>query len=88
LTTEKLWGAEIMDAEHYWNLLSRKGEATVGFSLATCAIYAAKFGVCGSQEIMDEKWLRIAVTLKATYGNNLTAEQAIAEMKSSWLPEQ
>ena len=78
----------MMDAEHYWNLLSRKGEATVGFALAASAIYAAKFGVCGSQEIMDEKWLRIAATLKATYGNNLTAEQAIAEMKSSWLPEQ
>jgi len=60
----------MMNAEHYWNMLTRKGEATVGFALAASAIYAAKFGVCGSQEIMSEKWLRIAAILKATYGNN------------------
>ncbi len=78
----------LYDAEHYWKLLSGKVRAAVGFSLATSAIYAAKFGICQSQNIMDKEWLLIAATLKKTYGNNLSSEQVLAEMKSCWLPEQ
>ncbi len=76
------------DAEHYWNLLRRNGRTKVGFAMATNTVYAAKFGVCESENIMDREWLLIAAALKRTYGNNLTSEQALIEMKSCWLPVQ
>ncbi len=76
------------DAKYYWSLLTGKMGSTVSFGLAASAVYAAKFGVCESEHIMNKEWLLIASTLKKVYGNILTVQQALAEMKSCWFPEQ
>ncbi len=76
-----------MDAKHYWSLLAGRTESTVSFGLAASAVYAAKFGVCESEHIIDEDWLLIASNLKDTYGNILTVQEALAEMKSCWFPD-
>ena len=77
----------MMDAEHYRNLLSCKGKRTVAFTLVASAVYAAKFGVCESEHIMNKDWLLIASRLKKSYGNSLSVQQTLTEMKSSQLAE-
>jgi hypothetical protein len=71
------------DAEYYGVLIRQNAGATVSFVLAANAVYAAKFGLCDSEQIMDREWLSIAGKLKKTYGNYLTADKVLAEMKSS-----
>jgi hypothetical protein len=56
--------------------------ASVGFTLAASAIYAARFGACEPEHRADAQWGEIARALKQKYGETLTAEEAIQEMKS------
>ncbi len=74
------------DAEYYRNLIGRAAGATIGFAFATNAVYAAKFGICEAENLENEEWLSIARKLKETYGNYLTADQVLAEMKSCRKP--
>ncbi len=78
----------LYDADYYWSLLGKEDRGTIGFAIATNAIYAAKFGICESRNIMDREWLVIASMLKKSYGNYLTADQVLTQMKSFWVPEQ
>ncbi len=78
----------IHDAAHYWELIRCNPGATVGFAIASNAVYAARFGLCETEHLNDEAWLSIAGRLKETYGDYLTAAQVLAEMKSCMLPEQ
>ncbi len=70
------------DAEYYRNLIGRAAGATIGFAFATNSVYAAKFGLCEAENLENEEWLSIAARLKETYGNYLSADQVLAEMKS------
>ena len=64
--------------DHYMKLLSGNPNATVGFSLAAQAIYAARFGVF---EKSDDEYRQIASDLKAKYGENLTVNEVLSEMQ-------
>jgi hypothetical protein len=72
----------------YQRLVWQNMGAKLGIVLATDAVYAAKFGRCETEQLINEEWLLIAELLKETYGDFLTTDQVLAEMKSCALPDQ
>jgi hypothetical protein len=69
------------DRKHYLSLLAQNPGATVGFTLAASAVYAARFGECEDEHRGTEEWATIARDLKSRYGENLDGDQVRAEMK-------
>jgi hypothetical protein len=65
---------------HYRNILIQNPTASVGFTLATSMIYAARFGECDPSHHGTDEWKKIARRLKSEYGENLTIDQVSTEM--------
>lgn len=74
------------NATHYRNLLDRNPNASVGFSLAAAAVYAAKFGICEAEQHGTDEFRNIARDLRTRYGDNLTVEEVSREMKLAAAP--
>ncbi len=68
------------DAKHYRKLLRSNPSASVGFTLAASAVYAARFGVCEAEHHSTAEWKTIARQLRADYGEQLTADEVRAEI--------
>lgn len=68
------------DARHYRRLLDQNDSASIGFTLAAAAVYAARYGQCEADDHATEEWKQIARHLKADYGENLTTDEVRAEM--------
>lgn len=70
------------DKQHYENLLAKNPNATIGFTLAAQAVYAARNGVfdANAEGHNYEAFRAIARGLKMKYGENLTIEQVRNEM--------
>ena len=68
---------------HYRDLMSRNPNASVGFTLAASAVYAALHGDCETEEKSSDAWVQIAHDLKSRYGENLTADEVLAEMNAA-----
>jgi hypothetical protein len=68
--------------KHYRNLLRSNPSAAVGFTLAASAVYAARYGACEAEHHGTDEWKQIARQLKSDYGEQLTADEARAEMDS------
>jgi hypothetical protein len=70
--------------KHYENLLNQNPNASVGFSLAAQAVYAAKYGNYPGPNESDgtdvSAWKSITRELKSKYGENLTVDDVRAEM--------
>lgn len=69
------------DITHYAHILEQNPNASVGFTLAAAAVYAARFGVCEAEDHASEKWKSIARRLKSTYGETLTVDEVRNEME-------
>lgn len=69
------------DAAHYRDLLSRNAGASVGYTLAASAVYAARHGECEAEHHGTEEWGGIARDLRRRYGEDLTVSQVLAEME-------
>lgn len=69
------------DARHYTRLLDQNPSASVGFTLAAAAVYAARYGKCEADDHSTDEWREIARNLKADYGETLSADEVRAEMK-------
>jgi hypothetical protein len=68
------------DATHYRNLIARNPNASVGFTLAASAVYAARYGICEAAHHGTEEWRTIARELKAQWGETLSTSDVLAEM--------
>ena len=68
------------DAKHYKKLIQSNPDATINFSLAASAVYAARFGTCEAEDRGSDEWRGIALDLKRRIGEELTAEDVLAEM--------
>lgn len=68
--------------KHYENLLNQNPNATIGFSLAAQAVYAAKNGIFdpNDDDFDDTAYRMICRALKSKYGENLTADEVREEM--------
>lgn len=71
------------DARHYYRLLDQNPSASVGFTLAAAAVYAARYGVCEPAQHGTDEWRQIALKLKSDYGENLSTDEVRAEMKAA-----
>lgn len=69
------------NAKHFHDMLERNPNASVGFTLAASAIYAARYGECETEHHSTEEWKTIARDLKSRYGEQLDANEVRAEMK-------
>ena len=67
-------------AAHYRRLLDENPTASVGFSLAAAAVYAARYGSCDDEEHGTPQWREIARDLKKRYGESLSVDEVHAEM--------
>jgi hypothetical protein len=68
------------DAKHYRRLLDQNPNASVGFTLAAAAVYAAKYGTCEPADHGTGNWKSIARDLKLRYGEQLSADAVRDEM--------
>jgi len=68
------------DRPHFERLLNENPNASVGFSLAARAVYAARYGVCEAEHHDTPEWGQIARDLKARYGETLTPDEVREEM--------
>lgn len=68
------------DARHFKNMINKNPSASIGFSLAAAAVYAARFGVCEAEHHGTPEWRQIARDLKSKYGDTLTADEVLSEM--------
>lgn len=68
--------------QHYIDLLDKNPNATIGFTLAAQAVYAARNGVfdANAEDHNYEAFRAIARGLKMKYGENLTVEQVRSEI--------
>jgi hypothetical protein len=67
---------------NYRDLITRNASASIGFTLATKAVYASKYKtICDVEEVGTEEWKQIARDLKAKYGENLTTDEVLQEME-------
>jgi hypothetical protein len=73
-------------ANHYRDLLARNPSASIGFTLAASAVYAARYGVCEADHHATPEWHEIASAVKARYGENLTVAEVIAAMDAKAQP--
>ena len=69
--------------QHYRNMLERNPNASVGFTLAACMVYAARYGYCEDEQRGTDEWATIARRLKSEYGESLEPDQVRAEMDSA-----
>ncbi len=77
--------------KHYEKLLADNPNATVGFTLAAQAVYAAKHGDYPGPNESDgtdiKDWREIARDLKQKYGENLTVAEVRLEMSHITTPD-
>lgn len=75
------------DKQHYLNMFGRNPNASIGFTLAAAAVYAAQYGVCEPENRSTEEWKQIARDLKANYGETLTRDDVLFEMDGAIVPD-
>jgi hypothetical protein len=61
-------------------MMRRNPGASVGFSLAAAAVYAAQHGACEAEHRSTDEWRAIARDLKSRYGESLTPAEVRREM--------
>jgi len=68
--------------KHYEKMLAGNPDASIGFTLAAQAVYAAKNGIfdANSPDHNDAEYRKIARDLKTRHGENLGADDVRAEM--------
>lgn len=71
------------DQKHYNRLLNENPNASVGFTLAAHAVYAAKHGTCDGDERNSTECQNIARALRGKYGETLTPDEVRAEMSAA-----
>jgi hypothetical protein len=64
----------VRDKQHFLTLLDQSPSASVGFSLAAAAVYAARYGACEPEDHGTGKFRQIARDLKTRYGETLTTD--------------
>lgn len=69
------------DERHYTRLLDQNPSASVGFTLAASAVFAARYGFCEPMQHSTGEWREIARRLKSEYGEILSTDEVRAEMK-------
>jgi len=67
------------DERHYRRMLDENPHATINVPLAASMVYAARHGICEPAD-RGEEWAGLVRQFKATYGENLDAEQIRQEM--------
>lgn len=75
------------DRQHYLNMFDRNPNASVGFTLAAAAVYAARYGMCEPENHSSEEWKQIARDLKGAYGETLTRDEILFEMDGAIVPD-
>lgn len=65
--------------QHYRRMLEENPDAAINATLAASMIYAARHGACEPADREDE-WREIVRRLLNSYGDNLTADEVVAEM--------
>lgn len=75
------------DKQHYLNMFERNPHASIGFTLAAAAVYAARYGVCEPENHSTEEWKQIARDLKENYGETLTRDEVLFEMAGAIIPD-
>ena len=70
-------------AEHYLRLLDGNANASVGFTLAASAVYAARYGICEAEHHSTEEYKQIARDLRNRYGETLTTDEVRRSMKTT-----
>lgn len=68
-------------AKHYEELLDENPNASIGYTLAASAVYAARYGVCEAEDRSTEEYKLLARDLKNKYGLVLTADEVRERMK-------
>ena len=68
--------------KHYENLLASNPNASVGFTLAAQAVYAAKYGQYITGDTGREEYRNIARCLKQKYGEVLSTDEVRLEMEA------
>lgn len=71
---------DVRDKKHFLRLLSQNPTASVGFTLAAAAVFAARNGTCEPSDHTSAEWKAIARRLKSKYGDNLAVDEVRAEM--------
>jgi len=71
------------DEQHYRQMLIQNPNASVGFTLAAAMVYAARYGICETEQHSTEEWKTIARRLKSIYGENLDVDEVTNEMDSA-----
>jgi hypothetical protein len=66
--------------QHYRRMLEQNKNASIGFTLASAMVYAARYGVCEAEHHSTDEFKTIARRLKSEYGENLMANEVSAEM--------
>lgn len=67
-------------AAHYRRMFDENPNASIGFTLAARAVYAARTDEDATDPADDDLFRAIARGLKRRYGEDLTREQVLAEM--------
>jgi len=75
------------DKQHYLNMFDRNPNASIRFTLAAAAVYAARYGVCEPDNHSTEEWKQIARDLKVGYGETLTRDEVLFEMAGAIVPD-
>jgi len=65
---------------HYREMIEKNPEASIGFTLAASAIYAAQHGLCEAEQSSTDEWRVIARDLKSRYGETLSGADVLDEM--------
>lgn len=71
------------NAAHYKKMMQSNPGASIGFTLAADAVYAAIHGACEAQQHIEQAWRDIARRLRKKYGDNLSADQVLQEMQTT-----
>ena len=66
---------------HYQNMFNNNPSASIGFTLAADAVYAAKHGPVTSETHTTDEWKSIARGLKEKYGEQLSSAEMIEAME-------
>lgn len=69
--------------KHYQDMFDRNPDATVGFSLAASAVYAARYGVCEDEHRGTEEHAAIARALRTKYGDEITIAEVTRAMTAT-----
>lgn len=68
-------GDTMRDERHYRNLLVSNPNASVGFTLAAAAVYAARYGYCEAEQHASSEYRNFARKLRDKYGEQLTVSE-------------